>query len=78
MLRWVWSVNKFGWVFLQTQALMGEFTEKKNLRKKMHQSQISYESAIFKILKSNEDKNFKINSHNYMYQRDTKWRSFLW
>lgn len=43
----------------------------------MHQSQISYESAIFKILKSNEDKNFKINSHNYMYQRDTKWR-FLW
>lgn len=58
--------------FFATQALMGEFTEKKNLRKKMHQSQISYESAIFKILKSNEDKNFKINSHNYMYQRDTK------
>ena len=35
MLRWVWSVNKFGcFFFLQTQALMVEFTEIKILKKK--------------------------------------------
>lgn len=58
--------------FFANSSTDGRIHRKKKIRKKMHQSQISYESAIFKILKSNEDKNFKINSHNYMYQRDTK------